>query len=248
MIKTLIFGGTTEGRQLAEFCAEQGIYADISVTTEYGAELLPKSEFIKVLVGKLDETQIVALLKDKSYSTVIDATHPYAQLATTNIKRACKDVCTEYFRLLREPAELFGTVFDTITQAVNYLNSSDKTALITVGSKELPEFTLIHNFRERLYARVLPAENIFEQCRALGFSPEKIIAEKGPFSVEHNILHIKSSRAEILVTKESGANGGYPEKCEAARKLGIELLTIRRPNEQGFSPRDIQRILLEKTV
>lgn len=248
MIKTLIFGGTTEGRELAEFCAERGIYADISVTTEYGAELLPKSEFIKILIGRLDEAQMTALFKSNNYSVVIDATHPYAQLVTENIKRACKSVRMEYFRLLREPAELFGTVFDTTAQAADYLNTSEKTALITVGSKELPDFTRVKNFRERLYARVLPTENIFEQCGVLGFSPEKIIAEKGPFSVEQNILHIKSSQAEILVTKESGANGGYPEKCEAARLLGIELVTIRRPGEQGFSPREIRRILIEKTA
>ena len=41
MCDILIFGGTTEGRQLAEFCAGHGINACISVATEYGAELLP---------------------------------------------------------------------------------------------------------------------------------------------------------------------------------------------------------------
>ena len=58
MSEVLIFGGTTEGRLLAEFCATKGIRAAVSVTTDYGAELLPRSDFIRELVGNLDSTQM----------------------------------------------------------------------------------------------------------------------------------------------------------------------------------------------
>ncbi|WP_156036740.1 precorrin-6A/cobalt-precorrin-6A reductase [Ruminococcus sp. HUN007] len=47
MKKLLIFGGTTEGRIIAERCAAKGIYADICVTTEYGSDLLPSSPYLK---------------------------------------------------------------------------------------------------------------------------------------------------------------------------------------------------------
>ena len=39
-MRVLIFGGTTEGRVLSQWCAENGISADVSVTTDYGARLL----------------------------------------------------------------------------------------------------------------------------------------------------------------------------------------------------------------
>lgn len=54
MCRLLIFGGTSEGRELAEFCADNKIDAYISVTTDYGAELLPESDNIKILTGRLD--------------------------------------------------------------------------------------------------------------------------------------------------------------------------------------------------
>ena len=54
MSEVLIFGGTTEGRMLAEFCDFKMIPAAVSVTTEYGAGLLPQSEYIRELVGNLD--------------------------------------------------------------------------------------------------------------------------------------------------------------------------------------------------
>lgn len=71
MSEVLIFGGTTEGRLLAEFCAAKGIRAAVSVTTDYGAELLPRSDFIRELVGNLDSTQMSFLLKTDDFSLVM---------------------------------------------------------------------------------------------------------------------------------------------------------------------------------
>ena len=67
MSEVLIFGGTTEGRLLAEFCAAKGIRAAVSVTTDYGAELLPRSDFIRELIGNLDSTQMSLLLKTDDF-------------------------------------------------------------------------------------------------------------------------------------------------------------------------------------
>ena len=67
MSEVLIFGGTTEGRLLAEFCAAKGIRAAVSVTTDYGAELLPRSYFIRELVGNLDSSQMSFLLKTDDF-------------------------------------------------------------------------------------------------------------------------------------------------------------------------------------
>ena len=50
MSEMLIFGGTTEGRELAEFCDKRNIPVSICVTTDYGARLLPKSRNIKIKI------------------------------------------------------------------------------------------------------------------------------------------------------------------------------------------------------
>ena len=63
--------------------------------------------------------------------------------------------------------------------------------------------------------------------------------------MEENIKHIKLSGAEILVTKESGTAGGYPEKAEAARECGVELVTLLRPKETGYTPEQIRKIVME---
>ena len=60
------------------------------------------------------------------------------------------------------------------------------------------------------------------------------------------MAHIRKSGAEILITKESGSAGGYPEKAEAAKRLGIELITIKRPEESGYTLSEIKEIILKE--
>ncbi len=242
MSEILIFGGTTEGRILAEYCAANAVPAVVSVTTEYGASLLPNE--VEFAAGKLDAEQIAAFIAKRGFCAAIDATHPYARLASANIKAAAEQSGIPYYRVLREESgEISGRVCADIAQAADYLNTTDKRALITTGSKELAVFTRVRDFSERLFARVLPAEGIVERCAALGFRPENLIVEKGPFSVERNIAHIRETGAEILITKESGTAGGYPEKREAARLCGIELVTVQRPKESGISVEEMEEIL-----
>lgn len=245
MSEILIFGGTTEGRLLAEFCDENEICADVSVTTDYGAELLPESKFVNILNGKLDKTEISALIRSCGYKLIIDATHPYATAATQNIKAACCETDTEYLRLLREKStDISGKTFADMDRLIGYLNSSEKRVLSTLGSKELPALTKVKNYRERVCVRVLPADGIEDYCRSLGFT--RIIVGKGPFSEEKNIEHIQKSGAEILVTKESGAAGGFPEKAAAAEKCGAEFAVLLRPAESGSTLVEIEKILLER--
>lgn len=244
MSEILIFGGTTEGRLLAEFCAENKIHAAVSVTTDYGAGLLPQSEFLHELVGKLDTDEISALLKSGKYSVVIDATHPFARNVSQNVKAACEQTGIRYLRLLRaETGTPSGKLFNSIPEIVEYLNQSDKKALITTGGNSLAEYTKVRNFKLRLTVRILPAAGAAERCVELGFLLENVILEKGPFTVSQNISHINQSGAEILVTKESGNAGGFPEKAQAASECGIELLTLRRPPEHGYSLDQIKQYL-----
>ena len=42
--------------------------------------------------------------------------------------------------------------------------------------------------------------------------------------------------AKILVTKDTGKAGGFPEKAAAAQSAGAKLLVIRRPTQEtGYS-------------
>lgn len=102
MCRILIFGGTTEGRELSQFCADRGIPAFVSVASEYGKTLVPQSENLKVLVNRLTEKEMAGLIGRERVRLVADATHPYAAEATENIKSACRAAGAEYIRCLRD--------------------------------------------------------------------------------------------------------------------------------------------------
>ncbi|MDE5564649.1 MAG: precorrin-6A/cobalt-precorrin-6A reductase, partial [Oscillospiraceae bacterium] len=115
--------------------------------------------------------------------------------------------------------------------------------LSTLGSKSLSALTAVRDYAARLWVRVLPAEGTIEHCRSLGFPETHILLGKGPFTIEQNVQHIRQSGAGLLVTKESGSTGGYPEKLAAAKQCGIPVVTLLRESETGYTLEEIKAVL-----
>ena len=230
MKKLLIFGGTTEGRIIAERCAAKGIYADICVTTEYGSDLLPSSPYLKKLVGTKSIDDIVKLLGN-GYTAVVDATHPYAENITANIREAvARSGYSEkrYIRVKREPEKRdeSAVYVDDAGQAADYLRNTEGKIFVATGSKEAAVFSC---FADRSRIRVYDSPENTEKCRSCGFTD--IITGKGPFSEYENIRDFEG--CDILVTKDSGKAGGFAGKISAAKKLGMQIIVIKRPEEEG---------------
>ena len=102
MKEILIFAGTTEGRKLSECLAASGIFHTVCVATEYGEIVLKTSPFLKVHRGRMDREEIKQFIQNGSFAAVVDATHPYAEIITENIRLAMQELCIPYFRLKRE--------------------------------------------------------------------------------------------------------------------------------------------------
>jgi hypothetical protein len=65
-------------------------------------------------------------------------------------------------------------------------------------------------------------------ARSLYPGPPSTILARGPFDVEQNLAHLALAEAEVLVTRESGREGGFPQKREAARQWGCRLVVVAR--------------------
>lgn len=238
----LVFGGTSEGRKLAEIFNANNRKCTICVATDYGEKLLPKSENVNVICGRMDCNEICMLLgEDNKYSYVIDATHPYASVISENARNACIKTNTAYLRLLRSEtgSNIYNDgikIFPDALQAAKYLDKTTGRILLTTGSKELPVFCGEIRDKSRITARVLPSAKAIEACNNAGLEGRQIIAMHGPFSREVNIAIIKQTGAAFIVTKESGHAGGFQEKIDAARETGTEVILIKRPvEEEGYS-------------
>lgn len=87
MDKILLFAGTTEGRNLAEFLEKNQIPTEVCVATQYGETLLEEGKYLHVHAGRLDETEMEQQIQKQKITLVIDATHPYAVIVSQNIRR-----------------------------------------------------------------------------------------------------------------------------------------------------------------
>jgi len=244
----VIFGGTVEGRQLVEELQHTGIQLHICVATKYGASLLPKGENVHVYTKRLDQGEMEQFLLERDADGCVDATHPYASQVTENIITACENVGLPYIRVLREEGRLkeggSKLIFmSDVSEAADYLSKAAGTIFITTGSKELEKYTVIPDYQTRCIARVLPTSSVMEKCRELGFEGKNLIGMQGPFSEEMNYCMLKQSGADWLVTKNSGKAGGYEEKCEAALRLGINILVIGRPVERSAHVVDLDDLI-----
>ncbi len=77
MKRILIFSGTTEGRELAEFLRNRQVDVIVSVATEYGRDCMDveSSSNVSVRTGRMDETQIRQFLTAQKIDLVVDAIH-----------------------------------------------------------------------------------------------------------------------------------------------------------------------------
>lgn len=246
--RVFVLGGTTEGKELSKWLIEKGIAVWLSVATAYGKEQMQEVKGVHLIEERLDEEAMIKLLAKECFECVIDATHPYAQLVTQNIRVACEKTKTLYKRVIRTGYEKEENIwyFKTVQEIIAFLEDTKGHILLTTGSKDLEAFTALSNYQERLYARMLPMPKIIESALARGYLMSHLICMQGPFSSEMNEALLTHIEAAYLVTKDSGDVGGMEEKVKAALKLGVKVICLERPlQEQGLSLEQLYKWLEE---
>lgn len=240
MDKILLFAGTTEGRNLAEFLEKNQIPTEVCVATQYGETLLEEGKYLHVHAGRLDETEMEQQIQKQQITLVIDATHPYAVIVSQNIRRACSRTGTEYIRLARKETDASWkqemedvTEVASVAEAAAFLAKKEGRIFAATGSKELSAYQVIPDYQNRVVARVLSTPEAVSECAMLGFSGKNLICMQGPFTEDLNVAMLRQAQASWMVTKESGKAGGFLEKLRAAKKAGAKLVVIKRPGERS---------------
>lgn len=248
----LVFGGTSEGRRLVEWLAARGTCHVVACTaTAYGASLLAAGDNVEVLEGPLSAEAKRRLMETHDVACIVDATHPYALHISDSIAELAVAYGCDLMRTVRDSAADVGDLGHVVAsaqEAARYLAGTTGNVLLTTGSKDLRSFTtVLPDFAQRLYVRILPVAASLERARELGIPTSHVIAMQGPFSTELNCALIREFDVRFLVTKQSGPEGGFDQKLSAARSCGIELVVIQRPrSEQGVSLGEAMRLLEER--
>jgi precorrin-6x reductase len=232
MVRAVVFGGTTEGRKICEFCADVGIPIRYCAATADGARAAEGFSNTRVSAGRLNAAEMSALFHRDIPTLAVDATHPYAGEASRNIAEACQEAGVPLLRVTRESAEKRGCLlFGGIGELLAWLEREPGNIFVTLGSSHAGVFSVLPDYQSRVWIRVLPSIDSLRTCLDSGYSPERIICMRGPFSEELNRAMFQYANARILVTKDSGAAGGILEKIQAARSLGMLTAVLSKPTE-----------------
>lgn len=160
---------------------------------------------------------------------------------TGNINELCETYATDSTNktyTINETDKKINNIINaaSVKDAIEYLKKTTGNILSTTGSKELSEFCRLDNYKERVYARILPNPDMVRVCYDAGFTGRHLICMQGPFSEEMNIAIINQYNIKYTVTKNSGRQGGFMEKVNSAMATDTKLIIIGRPViEEGLT-------------
>lgn len=254
----LVAAGTTESEEAVALLLEAGSSVIVSSATDMGARMFDRlsaeyPDSLERLTGRRDCTAWKKLIRDRQIESVLDATHPFAVEVSRELKQACLDTDVLYLRYLR-PATDHSAYKDGIYWAKDAVEAADTASrlagedgriLLTTGVVTLPIYReRIPGFQDRCYARVLDTPSSRAACEKIFSDAGHWRAQDPPFDADANERLIRQIRAEVLVSKDSGESGGVEAKLAAAKRAGIPVVLIRRPEESGIrSKEELEEIL-----
>lgn len=246
----LVLAGTEDGRCLAGELEARGHQVWVSTLTEYGAQLA-EAQGLHTRYGALDEEGLLSLLKQKSITALIDATHPYAEKIHELAQKVSTQANIPYFRWERPRIQRGDSLLihwvAGLEEAGLLACRLGKRIFLSTGSKNLKEWLEVPGFNDQeIFIRVLPNSEVLQQCESLGFKPYQIIAAQGPFTQSFNEALWKQLKIEAVISKESGQIGGTEEKIEACLKLGVPIVILERPRSKESGPIETMEEFLKR--
>ncbi len=237
-MRYMVMSGTSDATKVIEFLSmDKDNYILATTVTDYGAKIAESAGATEVISKALKMEDFVKVIKEKNIETLIDATHPFAAVATETAIESCEKAGINYIRYERASTVL------PESELIHNVNSFEEGA---VKSKELIEGTggkLMHlagvlNLSkitqvvgpDYVVPRVLPNVFSITKTQETGVQAENIVAMQGTYSKEFNMAIMKEYDIKAIITKESGASGGAENKINAALELGIPVVLIKRPN------------------
>ncbi len=234
----LVFSGTRIGNKLIHRLLENGYKVLASYSSDIGRDSFNvRGSLDKNLIinnSKLDNNQMLRLIRKYNIKCIIDATHPFAENVSRNAIAVADNENLKYIRFERRKISeqksnnIF--YFDSFKEVKEYLESLEGNILFTTGVKNIEIFRdIIKDSKKTAYIKILPTQESLKTCYAAGANVKQIIAYYGNWGTDIIKSFIIEKSINIIVTKQSGASGGELEKIRSVKGSNCKLLIIRRP-------------------
>ncbi len=232
MSRIWVIGGTVETYKVCDELLHNNKDIIVSVATDYGYEEFAK--FKQFLVkGRMDKMQMIEFCQNNCINKIVDVSHPYAKDVSKNAMEVSDELCIKYYRYERTDTQ-FLQKYDKMYYADDHADAINlakkfnfKRVFLTTGIKDVDKY-INANFDE-LFIRILPRSEQIAYLENKGYKSKNIIAMQGPFTKNMNIETIKHINADVMITKQSGKEGGFDEKVSSCIDTEISVIIIKRP-------------------
>jgi precorrin-6A/cobalt-precorrin-6A reductase len=225
-MRVLILGGTTEASDLVHLLADDRRF-EVTLSLA-GRTSNPRLHPVQTRIGGFGGIDgLAAWLEQEAAEAVIDATHPYADQISANVVTACGRLAIPLATIMRpawrcQPGDTWLTVASA-EAAADALGPRARRVFLSLGRLELGAF--VRSPHHHYIARTI------EPPIDIALPPDiQLIFDRGPFDLSAETALLQHEKADILVSKNSGG-AATVAKIEAARKLGIPVVMIDRPNK-----------------
>ena len=225
MERVLIFGNTKEARDAAMSLRRRGRQVMFSVVSEYAKSLLPLGTMCHV--GRLDGEGMLAFIREANPHRIIDATHPYAILASQNIRQCCDALNIAYERVHFEDIENAWRDavewVDTREELVAAVRREKGNMLLGIGRDPIfppPEASDLL----RMYPRIAPIPASVAACLEVGFPPQNIIAMEAPFSKTLTMALFDDKKITSVVVRDATDKSYLHEMVIPALERGYHVI------------------------
>lgn len=209
-----MFGGTTEGRKSIEALEEAG--NPFYYSTKTGEQDVSLHHGIP-LSGVMDKETMISFCRTHNVGLLVDAAHPFAEVLHQTVAKVAEQLDIPAIRFERIFPQREADIIwcDDFDDALNKVDCH--VLLATTGVQSIAKLKPLEERDISVRYRILNRESSIHLAHEQGATDEQLC------------FYPQTPDADAMLMKESGETGGFVEKVEEARRMGMKMYAIKRP-------------------
>lgn len=221
----LILGGTTEGRLAVKVADEAGSPYYYS-TRGIQQEIACRNGIH--LTGGMDVEAMTSFCIHHQIRLLVDAAHPFAVGLHQTVHETAIRLNLPVVRVERSYPERATDIVwcEDYEDAVRQLEKDRIHSLLSLTGVQTIGKLRGYWVKHPCWFRILKRDESLALARSQGFDEQRIVY----YQAEDEESLLKRLTPQAILTKESGETGGFQQKIDAARMLGIPVYVVKRPS------------------
>ncbi len=224
----LVFGGTTEGKKVANLLQEKLMPFVYSTKTSISFN---ETEIASYRYGALNEMDLENYLIENNIQIIINASHPFAEILHKTIAKVAKKLQIPVIRFARK------LLPQTKHVLVSYVNYYDDALALLKENQTLLALTGVQSIKRlkpwwlknTSYFRILNRPESLAIATESNFPKSQLILGLPSDDLDKEITIINKKNIDVILTKETGNSGFLNTKIKAALKTNTQIIIIKQP-------------------